>query len=97
VQQRRTKGWRKPPGAVAVGRPSKWSNPFRIGDRVATPNGDVLVRDREHAVALFREHLAGRPELVAAARADLRGRDLMCWCPLDGPCHADVLLRVANA
>lgn len=26
----------------------------------------------------------------------LRGRDLVCWCPLDQPCHADVLLEVAN-
>lgn len=26
----------------------------------------------------------------------LRGRDLACWCPLDQPCHADVLLQLAN-
>ena len=29
-------------------------------------------------------------------RAELRGRDLACWCPLDAPCHADVLLEIAN-
>lgn len=28
--------------------------------------------------------------------APLRGKDLACWCPLDQPCHADVLLEVAN-
>lgn len=28
--------------------------------------------------------------------AELRGRDLACWCPLDQPCHADVLLELAN-
>ena len=28
--------------------------------------------------------------------ADIRGRDLACWCPLDRPCHADVLLDLAN-
>ena len=28
--------------------------------------------------------------------SELRGRDLVCWCPLDQPCHADVLLEVAN-
>ena len=28
---------------------------------------------------------------------DLRGKDLACWCPLDQPCHADVLLELANA
>jgi hypothetical protein len=28
--------------------------------------------------------------------ADLRGKNLACWCPLDQPCHADVLLEIAN-
>lgn len=29
-------------------------------------------------------------------RAELAGKDLACWCPLDQPCHADVLLKLAN-
>ena len=29
-------------------------------------------------------------------RRDLAGKDLACWCPLDRPCHADVLLELAN-
>jgi hypothetical protein len=95
-QQRRTKGWRKPEGAVAVGRPSRWSNPFRVGRPATTPRGELVVRDRAHAVELFAAYLANEPDLQAEVRAHLRGRDLMCWCPLDGPCHADVLLRVAN-
>lgn len=28
---------------------------------------------------------------------ELRGKNLACWCPLDSPCHADVLLELANA
>jgi hypothetical protein len=40
--------------------------------------------------------LAEHPDLVAAARAELAGRDLACWCPADHPCHADVLLDIAN-
>jgi len=28
---------------------------------------------------------------------ELRGHDLACWCPLGAPCHADVLLELANA
>jgi hypothetical protein len=32
----------------------------------------------------------------AAARHELRGKDLACWCPPDQPCHADVLLEIAN-
>jgi len=31
------------------------------------------------------------------ARDELRGKDLACWCALDYPCHADVLLEIANA
>lgn len=31
------------------------------------------------------------------AAIDLRGKDLACWCSLDRPCHADVLLEIANA
>lgn len=40
--------------------------------------------------------------LRTRARLVLRGKDLACWCPLkdaDGdpsPCHADVLLELAN-
>jgi hypothetical protein len=33
---------------------------------------------------------------VVLIRAALRGHDLACWCPLDMPCHADVLLELAN-
>lgn len=28
--------------------------------------------------------------------AELRGKDLACFCPLDKPCHADVLIEIAN-
>ena len=31
-----------------------------------------------------------------AAYYELRGKNLACWCPLDQPCHADVLLELAN-
>jgi hypothetical protein len=34
---------------------------------------------------------------VAEMRSELRGKDLACWCPLDQPCHADVLLEIANS
>lgn len=29
-------------------------------------------------------------------KAFLGGKNLACWCHLDQPCHADVLLRIAN-
>jgi Domain of unknown function (DUF4326) len=43
---------------------------------------------------LYRLHAAGFD--LATLRQDLGGRDLACWCPLDQPCHADVLLELAN-
>lgn len=108
IQLRRTKGWRKPDDAVVVARPSRWGNPFRVIDAVEWG----AARDEEHAVAVvvasFRLWLAGSnrdwmgPESNERRRwmldhlNDLRGHDLACWCPLDQPCHADVLLELAN-
>ncbi len=90
IQLSRKKGWRKPAGAVVVARPTKWGNPYQAGK-----DGDG---DRAYLVRLYREYLA-RPEqadLVSAIKAELSGKDLCCWCPLDNPCHADVLLEIAN-
>jgi hypothetical protein len=69
---------------VYVGRPSKWGNPFTIG------------RDgsRAEVIEKFRAWVVDRPELMAAL-PELRGRNLMCWCA-PAPCHADVLLELAN-
>ncbi|MFJ6215066.1 DUF4326 domain-containing protein [Streptomyces sp. NPDC092296] len=50
----------------------------------------------EKAVAYYRQWLHARPDMVARVRAELAGRDLMCWCPDGLPCHADVLLAVAR-
>lgn len=88
VQLQRTAGWRKPPTAVSVARPHRYGNPHRVTDGL----------DAAAAVALYVEDLvAGRlPYGVDEVRADLAGRDLMCWCPLDRVCHADVLLDIAN-
>ena len=37
------------------------------------------------------------PRLTTAyIRKELSGKDLACWCPLGEPCHADVLLKIAN-
>lgn len=91
IQLRRTKGWRKPEGAVVVSRPSKWGNPFRIGQDVETA---------EEAVWRYRAWLNGPSTeawlLRQIIKEDLGDRDLCCWCPLDQPCHADVLLELAN-
>ncbi len=146
IQRRRTKGWRMPEGAVYVGRPSRWGNPFAyrsdMGGLVRYPKpsspdvfeyeGRISADGKRHdyygadgkvtkfwvryatraeIVELFRRTLfapdrgmlaawpsaAGRfAKFTPADVAELRGKDLVCWCPLDQPCHADVLLEIAN-
>lgn len=97
VQMRRTAGWRLPPSAVYVGRPTIWGNPWRVGGKAHGALGP------EEAVAGYERALVRR-ELVDRAGTPLRdrlrelkGRDLACWCDPGQPCHADVLLRYANA
>ena len=100
VQMHRRKGgWRKDhPDAVIVARPSKWGNPFVVGERVLTSKGGyAVIRDRQMAVDLFRKKWSTwRTSYSAEMIHELRGKDLACWCPLDQPCHADVLLEMAN-
>lgn len=54
-----------------------------------------FIETAEQAVEMFRE-FRWRYPLAAERIAELRGRDLACWCALDQPCHADVLLELAN-
>ena len=83
-----------PEGAVYVGRPSRWGNPWRVR-RHRMQIGSYVVAGAAAATARFRERLACLAPL--GWFAPLRGHDLVCWCPLDQPCHADVLLEFANA
>jgi hypothetical protein len=102
LQRKRTKGYRLPEGAAYVGRPTEWGNPWKPGDacdvRCDSDGGPwwSTVQSPEHAALVFRAWLLGRPDMQRRAREELAGRDLACWCPLDQPCHADVLLEVAN-
>jgi Domain of unknown function (DUF4326) len=78
-----------PKNTVVVARPSKWGNPFRVAPS----------RDRAGCVAAFSVWICDTPEgkeLAERARSELRHRNLACWCKLDQPCHADILLRIAN-
>lgn len=91
--RRRQSGWRKPPDAVYVGRPTEWGNPWAIGE--PGPDGRVA-KNRAQAVQWYADWLTLRDDLREKARRVLRGKPLTCWCEHDGPCHADVLVRVAN-
>lgn len=89
IQRKRTKGWKMPEGAVYVGRPTLMGNPFTVEEWGS----------REAASAAFRTYMEHHPHgrsLATFAREFLRGKNLVCWCPLDQPCHADVLLEIAN-
>lgn len=103
VQRKRAKGWRMPENTVYVGRGSKWGNPFVIGKEFVRPKmkpggGQIAntVQDNEHAVRLYERFTAKEVRIQVEAYQQLRGKNLACWCPLDKPCHASVLLEIAN-
>lgn len=104
IQRKRIKGWKMPEGAVYVGRPTKWGNPFVVGEvygwsepgRAEIDGPFRPVENNREATALYKAWIKDRPDLIEAARQELRGKDLVCWCPLDQPCHADILLALAN-
>lgn len=100
IQRKRVKGWRKPEGAISVARPSKWGNPFRVLLPVACEASAMIgnpyyADSAEDAIEKYEMWLRTQPKLLRHL-IELRGHDLLCFCPLDQPCHADVLLRVAN-
>lgn len=102
IQLSRARGWRMPENTVSVARPGPLGNPFVVGK-----DGT-----REYCVELYRRLLAGYLCLTAGPSIEeqeativevrkrlpgLRGKNLACWCRNDGkPCHADVLLELAN-
>ena len=98
IQRKRTKGWKMPPNTVYVGRGSKWGNPFY-------KHGDGYPMDNALAVKAFREQLEHggffasgykKPTTIEDIKKELKGKNLACWCSLDKPCHADILLEIAN-
>src|SRR5581483_7053762 len=105
IQRKRTKGWTMPPNAAYVGRPTKWGNPYFMVSVIG--DDEHKRRERQSAVDRYRQLLEARGADYARsgrkhgpagyphdAVAELRGKDLACWCPLDQPCHADVLLEI---
>lgn len=99
IQRKRTKGWKMPDNTIYVGRPTRWGNPFRIGSMTyltGKKTGQKI--DAAGVVEMFRFNTTGdhNAEARKTIRAELAGKNLRCWCPLDQPCHADVLLEIAN-
>ena len=94
VQLRRTKGWRMPADTVKIDRTTRWGNPFS-----PTECGSIAEAVARHARWMRGELAApdgSTPPSDAELQHELRGKNLACWCPMDGPCHADLLLKIAN-
>ncbi len=102
VQRRRAKGWKMPANTVYVGRPTKWGNPFEVGQHgtqascvdlyrfliggyLAISNGPEQVKQQQVVM-----------HYVNANIEKLKGKNLACFCLPSKPCHADVLLALAN-
>lgn len=93
VQRRRTRGYRLPPNTRCVTRPGPFGNTVAV----PAPPGDFAAH--AVAVAAYRCWLLApeQAEYRERVRRELRGYNLACYCRPDLPCHADVLLAVANA
>lgn len=74
-----------PLDAVRIDRSTKWGNPFAIGH-----DGN-----RDQVIEKYRKWIRTQHGLVAAAKVELKGKNLVCFCyPL--ACHGDVLMEIAN-
>ena len=81
--------------AINVARPSKWGNPWKVRKhkKLRDLRDDCSPRE---AVEAYEEWLQSEGfEILKAAKVALRGKNLACWCK-SSPCHADVLLELAN-
>lgn len=112
IQMTRQRPWRADnPDAVIVARPSRWGNPFRVitdphlngftlwdGGALIGPEEGGFFFDKTdaHAEAVREFRLWMGRNLQFPDLTELAGKDLACWCPLGAPCHADVLISLAN-
>lgn len=111
IQRKRAPGWRKPASAIDCTRPGPWGNPYTVRE-VLKPVHSFIVVDKlgvvrchaflnrndaaRIAVGLFKHDLRIKLLCWPEYLEPLRGKDLLCWCREDDPCHADVLLELAN-
>ena len=98
---KRIRGKKLPDGVVYIGRPTKWGNPYKVGEKGRTA---------KEATKLYAEHLdklVGTDDFLKehhllGVRAHLKGKDLACWCGEWEPgqpeidCHGVVLMKLAN-
>lgn len=103
IQRKRSKGYKMPPDAVYVGRPTIWGNPFQSAGQfrrfLKMSDGKIMASvlnaagDAEPIAGL---HLIMQRNEIIRRLPELRGKRLACWCGLDCECHADILCEMAN-
>lgn len=107
VQLSRRKGWRMPPNTIKVDRTTRWGNPFVVGlhgtrEECVRWFGLALAG---YLVLGFKPDADGQyvtdkaisyRKMLRRDRRHLIGKNLACWCPMDKPCHADILLGAAR-
>jgi hypothetical protein len=111
IQRKRVKGWKMPENTVSVTRPGKWGNPFKVGDIVKIGKGGdgfiwlkalnekyadstyIIIRDVNHCIEVYKQFLQVYPPKDIK---ELAGKNLACFCKEGEPCHADILLELAN-
>ena len=99
IQRKRSKGWKMPKNTVYVGRPTKWGNPIKVEGKTTRKSATESYRNilgPELAYAVTNKEYRALRYYVLAHIHELKGKNLACWCPLDEPCHVDVLLAMAN-
>jgi hypothetical protein len=72
-----------PDNAVLVARPSRYGSPFKIGK-----DGT-----REQVLAKYEAWLDQKLKEEPSFLEPLKGKNLVCYCPLDLACHADIILK----
>ena len=98
IQLSRQRGYKMPPNSRSCTRSSRWGNPYKVGERGLTLDGErIVVRNREQAVRLFRRWAEGVLRTDPAWLDPLRECEhLGCFCPLDQACHVDVLIELLH-
>ncbi len=75
--------WKSNPNAVYVGRPSKWGNPFKVSEHGLNKCLDLYA-------AWLGQQIRKDPTFLHP----LKGKDLVCFCPLTQDCHADIIINL---
>lgn len=94
IQRKRTKGWKAPANTLNATRPGAHGNPYPM-------ESEESESEREKCISDFVDYLdkmeTKYPKIYAALLAEVHAADyIMCWCPLDKPCHVDIWIKRAE-